>query len=119
MNHENQVASNTVNLCEQFNTFFISVFNPSDVSDNQISIESKALNTLQITKQEVAKIHRNLNNSTGPDKIGNLRNIADESSKYLMLVFQTAINKSVYPSQWRMSHIIPVFKDGSKSDIGS
>ena len=91
MNHKNQVASNTVDICKQFNNFFITVFDPSDVFDNQIGFESKSLNTLLITKEDVAKILGNLhvNNSTGPNKIRNLlRNIADEFSKYLRLKYQ-------------------------------
>ena len=61
MNHKNQIASGTADICEQFNSFFINVCNLSDVSNNQVSFASKSLNALLITKEEVAKVLRNLN----------------------------------------------------------
>ena len=61
----------------------------------------------------------NLNNSHSPDKIRNLllRNLADAMYQSLWFLFQTAIKKAVFPSQCKMTHIFPVLKDGSKSDI--
>ena len=81
---------------------------------NQISLESKSRKTLLIMKEEVTKILRNLilNISTGPEGIGNLllRNIANEISQSLQLIVQIAENEGVFPLQWKLSQIIPVFK---------
>ena len=128
LNHNKQLASKTVDICEQRNTVFISVFNPSDVFDSQISMEGKSINKLLMTKVDynglswkVAKIIKNLNldNSTGSNKIGNLllRNIADKISKSPRIIFQTAINKRIYLPLRRMSQIFLFFKDRSKTDI--
>ena len=53
-----------------------------------------------------------LNKSTGPDNIGNivLKNCCKSLPKSLLLLYKTVMNKSVYPSYWKISQVSPVNK---------
>ena len=52
----------------------------------------------------------------GPDKISNalLRNLPDSIPKSLHLLFNLIANKGVFPTKWKISEIVPIFKDGNK-----
>ena len=93
------------------NTFFHSVFNPSDIEppasfptpsktlDNQLS-------EIELIEEEVAAVLRNLdpNKASGPDGIPCrlLKEVAQEIAPSLSL--------GVVPSEWKFANISPVFK---------
>ena len=57
----------------------------------------------------------------GPDDLGNLplKSLAKYLAPSLTLVFNIIGNKHVYPSLWKLSILIPIFKDGDKQDISN
>ena len=57
--------------------------------------------------------------ATGPDNLGNLvyTNLRKTVSKSVFLIFQTFLNKGIFPETWKLSEVVPIFKDGNKSDI--
>ena len=38
-------------------------------------------------------------------------------SKSLTFIFQTCINKGIFPSIWKTSQVAPIFKEGNKADV--
>ena len=60
-----------------------------------------------------------INKATGPDNLGNLvyTNLAKTVSKSVLLIFQTFLNKCIFSETWKLSEVVPIFKDGNKCDI--
>ena len=60
-----------------------------------------------------------LDKSTGLDYYGKIviKNCLKFWRKLLLLIFQTIINKSTYPSFWKISQVSRVFQDGNKADV--
>ena len=71
--------------------------------------ETKILEIL--SKTETSK-------ACGPDDIGNLvlKNLP-ALSKSLLIVFKAALSKCYFPSFWKISEVIPVFKDEDRADV--
>ena len=38
-------------------------------------------------------------------------------SKFLLIVFKAALSKGYFPSFWKISEVIPVFKDEDRADV--
>ena len=54
----------------------------------------------------------NVNKATGPDNIpGRLLKIAS-----LTEIFNRSLSKGIYPSDWKMARVFPIFKNGEKCD---
>jgi hypothetical protein len=101
------------------NTFFHSVFNPSDIEppasfptpsktlDNQLS-------EIELIEEEVAAVLRNLdpNKASGPDGIPCrlLKEVAHEIAPSLCRLFNLSLSLGVVPSEWKFANISPVFK---------
>ena len=60
----------------------------------------------------------NVNKATGPDNIpGRLLKIAaDILSPSLTEIFNRSLSKGIYPSDWKMTKVLPIFKNGEKCD---
>ena len=58
------------------------------------------------------------NKACGPDNIGNtiLKNLPSLSNS-LLLVFQAALNKGYFPTYWKVSEVIPIYKDENRAQI--
>ena len=58
------------------------------------------------------------NQAYGPDRIGStvLKSLPS-SSKSLLLIFKTALNKGFFPSYWKISELIPIFQDENRAKI--
>ena len=53
----------------------------------------------------------------GPDGIPNtfLRNLADQLTDPMLLIFNKPLTDGIFPSQWRDSFVMPIFKSGDRS----
>ena len=82
--------------------------------------ERKRFNKIEINETKIREVLSKLqtNKACGPDRIGNtvLKNLP-ALSKSLMLIFKTALNKGYFPSYWKISEVIPIFKDGNRAII--
>ena len=77
-------------------------------------------NKIVITKKQIVQILSNLDTSKacGPDNIGNLiLKTLPSLSKSLYLVFKTVIAKGFFPIYWKISELVPIFKDAKKTQI--
>ena len=72
-----------------------------------------------VTEQEVIDMlcTLNANKAVGPDIISNrmLVSVKEEISKPLCSLFNKSLREKVFPSDWKIAHVIPLFKNGDKS----
>lgn len=73
-----------------------------------------------ITKEEVSKCLHSLKNrkSAGLDCISNEMLKCGESIllPYILKIFNSVLQVGVYPSEWKMGYINPIYKSGTRSD---
>jgi sarcosine oxidase/L-pipecolate oxidase len=57
------------------------------------------------------------NKAVGPDIISNKMLIAVkvQISKPLCMLFNKSLHQNIFPTDWKLSHVIPLFKAGDKS----
>ena len=76
--------------------------------------------TINISEKQIEHLLLDLDitKACGPDNIGNLiLKSLPTLSKSLLLIYKTALLKGYYPSQWKISEVVPIYKDGDKSAI--
>ena len=106
---------------ELFITFFWNVFKVDGQILSGAVYENKENNFIKLSEDEIKETLSSLdaNKACGPDNIGNtvLENISDLSKLHL-LVFHTCTDKWPFSSQWKVSEVMPSYKDNDKADIG-
>ena len=102
------------------NNQFMSVFTREDtntIPDKGPSPYS-AMPHIVVGQNGVEKLLKNLNahKATGPDSISTrlLKELATELAPALTFIFQTSLDSGIVPHDWRMAHVVPVFKKGDK-----
>ena len=118
--NKKRTAVSELDCAEMFNNFFASVFNTTDTT-HDADFSRNALNWFRIDQSNVNELLQEINirKSTWPDSIGiiMLKKSADGISKPLTFVYQTIVNKGCFPTQWKLCHVCPVFKEGNKKDV--
>ena len=75
--------------------------------------------SLEIREEDVIKLLSGLriDKSPGPDQLHPriLREVADQISTPLTMIFQWSISQGVVPQQWKLADVVPIFKKGSRS----
>ena len=106
-----------VDIGEAFNASFASVFNHrtsavSDFSDNEI-------NAVQITQTDVFDALTLSTLGKGHDGISDdfLKTSCSELSFHVYKLFQSILHSGIYPEEWKIAKITPVFKSGKKQDV--
>ena len=63
----------------------------------------------------------NPNKATGPDNIPNkvLKMAVEILSPSLSAIFNRSLSMGIYPDDWKMARVLPIFKSGDKDDIGN
>ena len=77
------------------------------------------LSQIDISEQDVLDMISTLDakKAVGPDIISNrmLLAVKNEVSKPLCLIFNKSLQQNIFPDQWKIAHVIPLFKSGDKS----
>ena len=111
---------------EVLNAFFSSVYNiepPGEIP----TIEQKTCTSQWkdpiITEEIVRKKLRQLkiDKSQGPDNLHPrvLKELADSIAKPVYLLFTQSLTEKKLPSEWKVGHITPIYKKGSKQEPGN
>lgn len=111
----------TQDICDSFSEFLPSVFVSNtpqssisvttDVLDNSfINFISKKQISTQLQKLDVAK-------SCGPDNIPVIfiKSCASSLLDPLYLIYNKSLNEGIFPTEWKLANVIPIFKGGDKS----
>ena len=76
-----------------------------------------------MTEDEIKKKLKSLRpfSSSGPDNITTkiLILASDEIAAPLQLIFQKSLNTGTLPNDWKKANIVPVFKKGSRFQVGN
>ena len=87
----------------------------------QDSLASNPFNTIIIVSVSLVRSHLSsldITKSTGPDNLSArfLRTIADQIATPLTDLFNSSLTTGEVPSEWKHSHITPIYKGGSPDD---
>lgn len=127
MTLENQTSNEPSVIAEMFSNFFSSVFEPSNPIDLTV-IETQSPNVLADNTVSLhldrCIIERGLKNlditkGPGPDKISAvfLKNTYKEISIPLDIIYNKCLKEGTFPAVWKLAHVTPIHKSGSKSKI--
>ena len=120
MTYKEHKAHNDKEKSLLFNEFFTNVFTKTDQIPETFSTPNGEHNKINISEKQIEQLLLDLDitKACGPDNIGNLvLKSLPTLSKSLLLIFKTALLKGYYPSQWKISEVVPIYKDGDKSAI--
>lgn len=116
-------------VSECFATFFNSIFEddssnlPLDVEDDppELDWSNDTLVIDDISQEEVMQAINDLKNktSTGPDFIPTyiIKGCKDGLSRPLTLIFNACLKLKTFPSKWKITKVIPIFKKGNKNEV--
>ncbi|XP_059810791.1 uncharacterized protein LOC132383607 [Hypanus sabinus] len=120
-NQSGQLCVESKEMGEILSDFFSSVFTKEkDIELCKVRETSREImETMTIKEEEVLVLLRNINvdKSPGPDRIfpRTLREVSVEIAGALTEIFQMLLEMGMVLEDWRIAHVLPLFKKGSKS----
>lgn len=124
MSYNNEECSGPVDVCKLFSKFFSSVYEPTsnNSSDSITPSDSQVLITdLTFSRDTIVKSLKSLDvtKSCGPDGIPPffLKYSAESIGVPLLNLFNRSLKEGIVPQAWKVAHITPVFKSGTKNDV--
>lgn len=83
-------------------------------ANNEITVDSLSLDEIQAALKALDS-----SKSTGPDGISPkfAKNVASELASPLYWLFNLSLKSGIFPSAWKKSYLVPIFKSGKKSDV--
>ena len=121
MHLKNCYRNSSLGKANMFNEFFFDQF--SERSHYNIDIDWSNDNNFEISfcHRKIRKLLLGINSNKafGPDGIHGkiLKNCAVSLAYPLSLLFKISYNTGCIPKEWKMAHIVPVHKKGSKDNI--
>jgi hypothetical protein len=120
-------SSDPIGIVNVFADFFKSVYADVDVevsSDTLSDVrEHIPIGSITLSRDQVLKALRDLDvsKSKGPDVLSPffLKMCADELSYPICCIFNRSLSAGVFPDRWKLSHVTPVFKSGSRVIAGN
>ena len=128
INLDGNDITNSADISDAFNSYFTSIGETlaNKIPNSNVDPVSYILPTNTIFSFEeigmctVNSLLKsiNVNIATGPDNIpGRLLKIAaDILSPSLTEIFNRSLSKGLYPSDWKIAKVLPIFKNGEKYD---
>ena len=104
---------------ELFNKFFSDQFSDPSMYDIPIDFRNDHEINFIISHHDVRKLLQNLNSNKaqGPDGIHGmvLKKCAFSIAYPLSLIYNTSYKTGIIPDEWKLAHVVPVHKKGSKA----
>ena len=119
------VIEDTIDKCKLFNEYFAdqTSLDDSNATLPVLNIQAPRLEIPPLLPETIAKVLKSLNTSksTGPDGISNelLRNISAGISNALCDLFNYSLTCGVFPKNWKIANVTPLFKKGDRSVLSS
>ena len=127
---ENVFSQTPEQTCDLFSTFFQSVFLPSTIPDNfcisDFNQSNKntpdfILHDITVTRLQERKVLETLDTTkgAGTDNLPGIffKETASVIDLPLSYLFNKCLSDGIFPEVWKSARIVPVHKDGSKSDV--
>ena len=125
----NEVISSDGELINIFNSYFASVFTDENLKDNYVSNEEidrqdiKGLTNVQFNEDTIKNLLNKIDPSkaAGPDDIYGrvLKEGSDSIAKALFIIFTRSLKFCELPKDWKIAHVVPIFKKCRKEDLGN
>ena len=124
-----EIITDPQNTADKLNTYFPTIgeklnstFTANDNSSLPPQVNSRFRLKI-ITEISVLKAIKGLKpkRSFGPDKVSSffIRIAAPVIAKSLANIYNTSIRSGVFPKDWKIAKVAPIFKSGSKSQMGN
>ena len=111
--------SSPIDQANLFNNFFSDQFSSPSLYDIQIDYSRNF--DIDFNVNDVYKYLQNLdpNKAPGPDQIHGkvLKNCANSLALPLQILFRTSYYTCKIPVDWKLAHVVPVYKKGSKNSV--
>lgn len=123
---EGNEHSSDLSKANSFNEYFSSVFTCENLDNppaapfrNQGQFKDNVFSSIEIIEKELTKL--NISKAAGPDKLHAkiLYELRKEISLPLNIIFNKSMNEGKLPPEWKLAHVKPLFKKGSKKDISN
>ena len=123
------VLSKTKDIADAFNTYFVEIGEnlSSQIPQTNVCIDefiepvSAQFELNHLVIDDVKKVIRKLDasKSCGLDKIpaNILKDCNEIIALYLTYIYNCSISTAIFPDDWKMARVSPIFKAGSKEDF--
>ncbi|PJE78081.1 hypothetical protein CI610_02987 [invertebrate metagenome] len=124
----NEIIYDNDRKCELLNNYFSSVCTlpENDIDKPLPAFERRTdsiLSEIHIDYSEVEDIINNLdvNKASGPDGISHkmLKLLSSEIAIPLSFIFNYSLSSSIYPDNWKIAHVMPIFKANDASIVSN
>ena len=120
-----QIISDSIDMAEQLNNYFTSVFTREDSTDmpTVINVTNSTSNAyiadITVTPAQVRKKLERLRSdkAAGPDNLSPrvLKEVMNEVCVPLTVILQRSLDEGSVPDDWRNANISPIYKKGGKA----
>lgn len=110
-------------IADLFATYFSSVYVSTSAPSSPLPHDVPIANTpaLLFPISEIQDLLKSLDvkKATSPDGLPNffLRETAHTISIPLAIIFNLSLSSGIFPSIWKTSHVVPIFKNGNRTDV--
>ena len=121
MNLNSRYRSQPLEKAELFNGFFCDQFSEASEYNVDVNWSNNNIFEIDFCHRKIGKLLSNINpnKASGPDGIHGkiLKHCAVSLAYPLSLMFKISYNTGCIPRDWKLAHVVPVHKKGSKNNI--
>ena len=121
VSYNGQFKNNVKDQTELFNKYFYDQFSDPSNYNIPINFYNDSNSHFEISHIDVRNLLKNINSNKapGPDGIHGkiLKNCAISIAYPLSIIFNTSFNTGTIPNEWKLAHVVPVHKKGTKSSV--
>ncbi|MCP4492513.1 MAG: hypothetical protein GY820_35180, partial [Gammaproteobacteria bacterium] len=121
--HNGVIRSCPEDQANLFNGFFYEQFSDASLYDIGIDFSNDARFDIDFDHRRIRKLLASINSNKahGPDGIHGklLKNCAVGLAYPLSILFKVCYNMGSLPEEWKLGHIVPIFKKGSKHEASN
>ena len=117
------VRSKPEDQANLFNNFFFEQFSDASLYDIDIDYSNDSHFDIEFDHRRIRKLLSGINSNKayGPDNIHGklLKNCAVGLAYPLSLIFHSSYNVGTLPTEWKLGHVVPIFKKGDKHEVSN
>ncbi|MCP4456805.1 MAG: hypothetical protein GY816_02070, partial [Cytophagales bacterium] len=121
VSHNGVIRSCPEDQANLFNGFFYEQFSDASTYDISIDYSGDSRFDIDFDHRNIRKLLASINSNKahGPDGIHGklLKNCAVGLAYPLSILFRVCYNTGSIPEEWKLGHIVPIFKKGNKHEV--
>ena len=117
--YQDRIRSKPIDQASLFNDFFADQFSSPSLYNIEIDYSVDFDIAFDANTVETHLKNLNVNKAPGPDNFHGqiLKNCSKSLSKPLSILFNMSYSEGVIPRDWKLAHVVPVHKKGSKNNV--